>query len=479
MQSLIALYFFILATIQVGLLTGLLHYYQPSNTVKPSPYWLASLGASICALAIFGAGLFFANSTSRPPFGFTLANTFFYIAAASQLLFCKSLSTEISSKFANYTKVSIVIFFFVFEFLRQNTSFEARTIFIVVLLFILFSLQIYELKKIKKRNASKLLTYLQYVNILELFFSLCRLAILVTNASVIHKVEQIPESLIFYTIGQLTANTISYIVIGGYWAEKIALSNAQATSENELIKELLVERENLISHLSTANKTAMTGALSASIAHELNQPIAAIQLNTQFFQAQLASGNLNLETLRDVAKSIESDNIRIANIVSTLRGIFKEERMSTQLIDLNTIIDAVTPIVLPQARNQNIQLRFDQQSHQSLALNAGELQQVFLNLINNAIDALSDLRTSDKIILIKTRDLDGFVEMSISDNGGGVHRELVPSLFELMKTNKKSGMGFGLWLTRHIVERHQGKITYQTSSMGGAEFVIRLPLELV
>jgi len=114
-----------------------------------------------------------------------------------------------------------------------------------------------------------------------------------------------------------------------------------------------------------------------------------------------------------------------------------------------------------------------------VALNTGEFQQVLLNLINNAIDSLAESSISDKTILIKTKDLDHFVEMTISDNGHGVAAELVPSLFELMKTNKKSGMGLGLWLTKHVVERHQGKITYQTSDWGGAEFVIRIPLELV
>ena len=479
MKSLIALYFFILAMIQLGLLAGVSHYYKPTNIIRPSTYWLGSLVANILALTVFGVGLFFISSAERPAINFTIANTLFYIAAIYQCLFCRSLSKPITPKLDLIAKFSIIVFFLVFEVLRQFGNFEIRTSFMVALATILFSSQIYELARIRTTDASPQLKYLQYATVVELFFALSRVIILLSNTFTIQHVEQLPQALIFFTIAQLVTNTIAYIAIGSYWAEKISIANAKSASENEMIKKLLAEREGLISHLSKANKTAMTGALSASIAHELNQPIAAIQLNTQFFQTKLSSHDLDLQSLKEIAKSIEHDNARIANIVATLRGIFKEERMSTKLVGLNTIVDGVVPIVLPQARDQHIQLQLDLQSKQQVALNAGEFQQVFLNLINNAIDSLSESNIPEKTILVKTRDFDHFVEMTISDNGSGVPVELVPSLFELMKTNKKAGMGLGLWLTKHIVERHQGKITYQTADLGGAEFVIRLPLELV
>ncbi len=479
MKALIALYFFILAMIQLGLLAGVSHYYKPANMIRPSTYWLGSLVANILALIVFGVGLFFISSAEKPAINFTIANTFFYIAAIYQWLFCRSLANPISPKLDWIAKFSIIIFIIIFETLRQFGNFEIRTSFMVGLATILFSSQIYELAKIRKKDASPQLRYLQYATIVEMLFALSRVAILFSNTFTIQRVEQLPQALIFFTIAQLVTNTIAYIAIGSYWAEKISIANTKSAAENETIKKLLVERDGLISHLSNANKTAMTGALSASIAHELNQPIAAIQLNTQFFQSKLSGNELDLQSLKDIAKSIEYDNSRIANIVNTLRGIFKEERVSTKLVDLHVILDGIIPIVLPQARDHGVQLQSDLQSNKLVALNASEFQQVFLNLINNAIDSLSDSNISDKKILVKTRDFDDFVEMSISDNGSGVPADLVPSLFELMKTNKKAGMGLGLWLTKHIVERHQGKISYQTSEMGGAEFVIRIPLELV
>jgi C4-dicarboxylate-specific signal transduction histidine kinase len=102
-----------------------------------------------------------------------------------------------------------------------------------------------------------------------------------------------------------------------------------------------------------------------------------------------------------------------------------------------------------------------------------------INLLNNSIEALSNSNQSNKEIQIHTRVFGNFVELKISDNGPGIPDQLKASIFELMKTNKKQGMGLGLWLCKHIVERHQGRISYQQSALGGAEFLIQLPIECV
>jgi hypothetical protein len=123
LKPLIALYFFILGTIQLGLWLGLYRTYRAVNLVKPSPYWMLSLGANILALFIFGYGVLFVEDVSRPQFNFTIANTLFYIAALAQYLFCKSLNQPISNRFDLLAKISVIPFFIVFETLRQFTNF--------------------------------------------------------------------------------------------------------------------------------------------------------------------------------------------------------------------------------------------------------------------------------------------------------------------------------------------------------------------
>jgi C4-dicarboxylate-specific signal transduction histidine kinase len=98
--------------------------------------------------------------------------------------------------------------------------------------------------------------------------------------------------------------------------------------------------------------------------------------------------------------------------------------------------------------------------------------------VNNAIDALSNLQNTDKKITIRTREKNNYLEFSVIDNGIGVPKELEASIFMLMKTNKQTGMGLGLWLSKHIVDRHNGQISYQKTQSGCIEFLIRLPLNL-
>ena len=239
LKPLIALYFFILGTIQLGLWLGLYRTYRAVNLVKPSPYWMLSLGANILALFIFGYGVLFVEDVSRPQFNFTIANTLFYIAALAQYLFCKSLNQPISNRFDMLAKISVFPFFIVFETLRQFTNFETRTSFIVILILLMFSFQILEIHRFKKRESSHQLTYMQIATGVELFFALSRMIILIAGAVSIQKVDQLPQLLIFVTVAQLVANTIAYIAIGSYWTEKMAISRAMAVNENQVVKNLL------------------------------------------------------------------------------------------------------------------------------------------------------------------------------------------------------------------------------------------------
>jgi signal transduction histidine kinase len=440
---------------------------------------MLSLGANILALFIFGYGVLFVEDVSRPQFNFTIANTLFYIAALAQYLFCKSLNQPISNRFDLLAKISVIPFFIVFETLRQFTNFETRTSFIVILILLMFSFQILEIHRFKKRGSSHQLTYMQIATGVELFFALSRMIILIAGAFSIQKVDQLPQLLIFVTVAQLVANTIAYIAIGSYWTEKIAISRAMAVNENQVVKNLLSEREELISSLLIANKTAATGALSASIAHELNQPVAAISLNTEFIQRKLNEGEADPSGLKEVITHIQQDNHRIARIVSTLRDIFRQEEIKASDIHLDELIEQIKPIIMPQVRDLKIDLKFDLNVIQSIPLNSNEISQVMINLLNNSIEALSNSNQSNKEIQIHTRVFGNFVELKISDNGPGIPDQLKASIFELMKTNKKQGMGLGLWLCKHIIDRHQGRISYQQSTLGGAEFLIQLPIECI
>lgn len=475
MKLLIALYFFILAIIQMGLFFGIYHYYRSKNSVKPSRYWMSSLLISVLGLIIFGAGIIVIDDILKPEFNFTVANTLFFVAAVLQALFCKSLNHPISRFMKISFSISIIIFAIIFEWMRNAGSYEVRTAFMCILASFFYIWQISEIRQKRVSKPSSQLLYMQYASSAELFFALGRLAILIVSTFTIRQVEQIPQILILFTIAQLVMNTLSYIAIGGYWAEQITLANAQSRTENKEIKALLKERETLIGSLLRANKTASTGALSASIAHELNQPLGASSLNIQFMQKKLLDGELSPALQKEILETLLSDNERAANIIRSLRAIFLETELARSHVDLGELLDVVISITRPEIVAKNIQMILQVDSELTIQANTGEIQQVLLNLVNNAIQALAVTTHSPKRLMIVARKLPACVELSVADNADGISKENQTQLFELLMGTKHTGMGLGLWLCKHIVTRHGGSIRFEENEGGGAKFVVNLP----
>lgn len=248
--------------------------------------------------------------------------------------------------------------------------------------------------------------------------------------------------------------------------------------EKTQVEQLLVERESLIATLLKANKTATTGALSASIAHELNQPLCAVDLNIQLLKSRLGKGQLNYESAKKVIDALEEDNNRASSIVSSLRRIFSDDVVPMKYVDIGIVIDSVLEIVKPELRSKNIQLELSVDKDLTVKINPTEIQQIFLNLINNSIQAISTINAHDGYIHIEAYQKNGMAQICISDNGEGVTKEKRSALFELLNTTKQTGMGIGLWLCKHIATRNGGSIYCQDSLGGGAKFVVQLPLSV-
>ncbi|QWE19389.1 sensor histidine kinase [Polynucleobacter corsicus] len=476
MKLLIALYFFILATIQLGLLLGIYHYHRSQGELRPNRYWMSSLMINIAALLIFASGILVIQDLQKPEFNFTIANSLFYIAAVFQLLFCKSLIGPVSKRLQYGFALSAIIFVPTFEYLRIDGSYEIRTIFMCVIAVIFFSWQIAILRQQRGLELSRQLMYLQYATAAELLFALGRLGVLASTGFTISRVEQIPQLLILLTIGQLVINTLSYIALGGYWTEKVVLANAKSQTENDEIKALLAERESLISQLLKANKTVATGALSASIAHELNQPLGATSLNIQFLQKKLSEGGLSFDQNQEILAALLSDNQRASNIIRSLRSIFSDGKVGAEQTEFGELIESVLKITQPEIASKNIQIVLRLAPSTWANINRAEIQQVLLNLMNNATQALADSSTMPRILQIECSGVTGGVEILIIDNGPGVPADMQPHLFELLTSSKKrSGMGLGLWLCQHIVTRHGGHLRFQDAPSGGAQFTIFLP----
>jgi C4-dicarboxylate-specific signal transduction histidine kinase len=132
-------------------------------------------------------------------------------------------------------------------------------------------------------------------------------------------------------------------------------------------------------------------------------------------------------------------------------------------------------IVTPELRSKNIQIQLRVDDGLLIKVNSAEIEQVLLNLLNNAGQSLANSGTLQRRISIEATKVKKSVRLSISDNGGGVSAEFRPQLFDLLSTTKQSGMGLGLWLCKHIVTRYGGSIHYEDALGGGATFVVELP----
>ena len=476
MKVLLAIYFFIIATVQFGLLTGVYRHYLSQKLIRPSPYWVGSLAANVVALYTFGGGVIFVESTSRTTFNFTITNTLFYAAAVLQVLFCQSLNRSVQKTTRNYHWAFIGLFAILFEILRLYGNYEMRTAFVCLATSILYGRQIFLLGRARAQDLSEQLSYVQYTTWAGA--SPCpRKNCHTTKCRSCHsRGGGCFTGLDFFTITQFVMGTLSYIAIGGYWVEKITVAGTQALIENQSISKLLQEKERLIHNLLRANKTICTGALSAAIAHELNQPLGANALNIQFLKMKLGRNELNSDVGAEALNQLESDNERASNIIRSLRSIFLEPAIDFQPLNLTLLIESVMLIVQPDLTKNNIKTLLMLPPNTVAPINDGELRQVILNLLINAIQAVITLDQSHREIIIETHVQADVVQFKITNSGLGIAADLQPHLFNLLNEGRKEGMGFGLWLCRHIIARHGGEIWYEDVRGGGARFVFELPL---
>jgi C4-dicarboxylate-specific signal transduction histidine kinase len=476
MKVLLALNFFIFAAIQFGLLLGILHYLQGESKSKPNPYWILALITSVTGLTFFAIGLLNTDDIQKVPPIFTPANTLFYAAAISQGLFFYSFNHSVSKSLKLALGLSILCYGLFFEYLRQNWTFEARTMFVVSTYAIILAWQIREARMVNRDLGLQQLRYFQYAAIGEALFLVPRLIVLLGSNHPINTMEQLPQLLIIFTFGQILMNTISFIAIWGYWSEKLALENRLTVNETAEVKNLLQEREALIVSLLKANKTITTGALSASIAHEINQPLGAIQINSEYLQKKIQEPQIDREQVKQIAKEIERDNMRAAQIIKILKLIFTEKYSAVPtLVSVQEAIDSVSLLSRSEFIRRQIEMEINVEPGLQIPLSFGEAEQLFLNLLNNSAQALERSSNEPKRIHLIAKRHEEKTVIRIEDNGCGVPIDRQDSLFDLFATTKHEGMGLGLWLCQYIVTRNGGKINFDRNFNQGAAFEIEFP----
>jgi PAS domain S-box-containing protein len=240
----------------------------------------------------------------------------------------------------------------------------------------------------------------------------------------------------------------------------------------------LSERKRAEAELAHANRVATMGQLSASIAHEVNQPIAALLTNAETAVRWLARQPPNLEKAKPLIDRIIGDGKRVADIVSRIRDFSKKAPARKEDLEINEAILEIMGLARVAMSEHSVSVKT--QLSEGLPLISGDrvqLQQVILNLIMNAIEAMSDVREGSRDLLISTSEVEsGGVLVAVTDSGPGLPQANPERIFEAFHTTKASGLGMGLSICLSIVEAHGGRLWATPNEPQGAVFCMMLPI---
>jgi PAS domain S-box-containing protein len=231
------------------------------------------------------------------------------------------------------------------------------------------------------------------------------------------------------------------------------------------------------SELAHVARLTTLGALTASIAHEVNQPLSGIITNASTCLRMLDADPPNVDGARETAQRTIRDGNRASDVIARLRVLFAKKSAATEAVDLNDATREVIELSLSELRSDGVTVRAEL-ADDLPPVNGDrvQLQQVILNLVRNAADAMSGPDENPKRLVIRTeRDPGDRVRLTVQDTGVGLEPAVVDRLFDAFYTTKTTGMGIGLSVSRSIIEHHQGRLWAEENDGPGASFSFSLP----
>jgi PAS domain S-box-containing protein len=258
-------------------------------------------------------------------------------------------------------------------------------------------------------------------------------------------------------------------------ANQVLGASTDITRRRETENELRDQRAEL-AHVA---RISTMGELAASLAHELNQPLTAILSNAQAALRFLSSKPADLEEVREILQDIVKDNSRAGEVIRRMRALVKKEKIEFATVDLTGLVRDVVMLVHSDAILQNVKITLDW--NDILPFVRGDkvqIQQVVLNLMLNAFDAMSECSVNDREVKLRMEaDNSGFIQVAVSDCGTGLSSDKLDKMFQPFFTTKGDGLGMGLSICRSIIEAHGGHLWAENNSLRGATFYFTLPVE--
>jgi signal transduction histidine kinase len=244
---------------------------------------------------------------------------------------------------------------------------------------------------------------------------------------------------------------------------RLARERRQAVEEGAALREQLA-------HIA---RVGTLGEMAAGLAHELNQPLTAIHLEAN---AALALGGANdREGVRDSLSRISEQSLRAGDIVRRMRTFSRRAEPTRDATDVRDLIREVLRLLDHELRLANVETRLEMNRVAAVSVDRIEIQQVLVNLIRNAAEAMSQLKGGVRRLTVRTEDRQDSVRVSVADTGPGIDPAIVDRLFHPFQSTKHEGLGLGLSICETLIEAHGGRIAVEPPSGGGATFYFELP----
>lgn len=269
----------------------------------------------------------------------------------------------------------------------------------------------------------------------------------------------------------LAINVSEVCVDGNTWFYSVV----QDLSENSALQRSLVaqrERFGQISRLSTL------GEMSANIAHEINQPLAAIAMYAQTSHRLLGEDDVDTSKLRNALEKLTEQTIRAGEVIERIQNLVRLEAGTLQEVSINQLLIDFRPLILADVKASGLELEMNLLTPSPVILcDSIQIQHVLLNLVRNAVDAMLEIKCRyGRVISINCDDSSpGMVSVSVVDRGPGVAESLKAVIFDAFQTTKATGTGMGLAVSRSTIEQHNGTLSCSSTSDRGATFTFRLP----
>jgi signal transduction histidine kinase len=244
-------------------------------------------------------------------------------------------------------------------------------------------------------------------------------------------------------------------------------------------KRVVIELLKLRSELTYVSRINTMGELAASLAHEINQPLAAIRSNAEAIESMLESERPDLKEIRAAVADIVSDDGRAGETIRRLRALFRREELARSELDLGELLEEISRIIRSDAVIRKVSFTLDvKQPLPAVLADRVQIQQVVLNLLLNAFDAVSEAEERPRqVTLSAVAEGSGCLKVTVRDSGKGIETNTLPRIFDAFFTTKPGGMGMGLAISRSIVEAHGGRLFVSSNTNSGTAFEITLPVQ--